>query len=217
MNLHIITRKVAKQFGLKRYYTGKPCVKGHVEERLTSTGQCYGCLRSDEYIKVKKDCDKRHYTKNKYKILKQLSDYRQKNKEAISQRLKKHYQKSKQKRLAYHKIWAKQNSEKLKQYQKNWRHENRDVCNAHNAKHFLAKKNRTPSWLTGDQLKAIKTEYSLATWCSKVMGIKYHVDHIIPLRGKLVSGLHVPWNLQVIPALDNLIKSNQYGIEGEAS
>ena len=210
MKLHIISRKAAKQFGLKRYYTGKPCVKGHVEERLTSTGQCYGCLRSNEYKAVKKASDTNYYKENKENVLKQVYKYVQENKELIIERRKKWYANNKEKRLAYHKEWSQKNEKKLKQYQKQWRYQNRDICNAHATKHFLAKKNRTPPWLKDCHLKAIETEYSLAAWCSKVMGIKYHVDHIIPLRGKLVSGLHVPWNLQVIPATDNLIKSNKF-------
>ena len=69
--------------------------------------------------------------------------------------------------------------------------------------------NATPLWADFD---AIKVEYQLANWCSEVTGIKYHVDHIVPLQGKLVCGLHVPNNLRVIPAVDNMRKHNKFTI-----
>ena len=45
------------------------------------------------------------------------------------------------------------------------------------------------------------------------LGLKFHeVDHEIPLQGKGVRGLHVPWNLRVIPRVDNLTKGNSYAV-----
>lgn len=74
-----------------------------------------------------------------------------------------------------------------------------------------AKLQRTPAWLTTHDYKVMESKYAIAAWLSAVVGIEYHVDHVIPLRGKNVSGLHVPDNLSVIPAKDNLEKSNKYG------
>lgn len=63
----------------------------------------------------------------------------------------------------------------------------------------------TPRWVSRDEIRAF---YDSAAALSNGTGIKHHVDHIVPLRGKLVSGLHVPWNLRVIPAAENMSKRN---------
>lgn len=67
----------------------------------------------------------------------------------------------------------------------------------------LSKINRTPSWSDLDKIKEIYLNCPY----------DHHVDHIIPLQGERVSGLHVPENLQYLPARENLSKGNRYIIE----
>ena len=79
-------------------------------------------------------------------------------------------------------------------------------------KRYAAKKHRTPAWLTKIDAERIENVYKLATLQSKITGTIWHVDHIIPLQGKYVSGLHVPANLRAIPGADNIRKRNSYGV-----
>lgn len=69
---------------------------------------------------------------------------------------------------------------------------------------------RTPKWLSADDKWLIKEAYRLASLRTEMTGIEWHVDHIIPLQGKDVSGLHSIENLQVIPWIDNIRKRNRY-------
>ena len=79
-------------------------------------------------------------------------------------------------------------------------------------KRQAAKLQRTPKWLTENELWMMQEAYHLAELRTKLFGFSWHVDHIIPLRGKLVSGLHTPYNLQVVPAKENLAKNNRYEV-----
>ena len=77
---------------------------------------------------------------------------------------------------------------------------NRGQTNSYTAKRRAKKKNATPSW---SNTKAIAKFYSE---CPE----GYHVDHIVPLQGKNVRGLHILINLQYLSANDNYIKGNRH-------
>lgn len=80
---------------------------------------------------------------------------------------------------------------------------------ANEMKRIAAKKQRTPQWLNVAHHAEIEGAYHFAKVMERITGRKYHVDHIEPLQGADVSGLHVPWNLQVIPDRENFAKGNR--------
>lgn len=97
---------------------------------------------------------------------------------------------------------------KRKEYVKN----NRAKINARKAKYRSIKLQATPRWLTKDDFKKIEDFYTEARKLSLQTGVQYHVDHIAPLRGNLICGLHVPWNLQILTAKENRLKRNKYEV-----
>tara|TARA_R110000822_G_scaffold83481_4_gene196621 strand:- start:110 stop:637 length:528 start_codon:yes stop_codon:yes gene_type:complete len=97
-------------------------------------------------------------------------------------------------------------------YMQEYAKENPQKICAMAAKRRASLRNRTPNWLSDDDLWLIEEVYSLAQMRTKLLGFKWHVDHILPLHGKKVSGLHVPSNLQVIPAIINQQKSAIFNI-----
>jgi len=68
----------------------------------------------------------------------------------------------------------------------------------------------TPQWLTVDQWKEMNKIYRQAQYRTAKTGTRHEVDHVVPINGELVSGLHVPWNLQVLTQVENVRKSNRY-------
>jgi hypothetical protein len=95
-------------------------------------------------------------------------------------------------------------------YSQNYAKKNPQKICAMASKRRASIRNRAPSWLTTDDFWLIEEAYSLAQMRTKLFGFKWHVDHILPLHGKKVSGLHVPINLQVIPATVNQRKSASF-------
>lgn len=117
-----------------------------------------------------------------------------------------HRNKERQRVRSYHAS----HPEKVAEWDKKYRAENQAKLTAKAKKYVLSREKRTPSWLTDDDFWLMEQAYELASLRTKLFGFMWNVDHKIPLHGRLVSGLHVPHNLQVIPASVNRSKSNKF-------
>lgn len=101
------------------------------------------------------------------------------------------------------------NREEYRQRNSEYDKEHKPQRAAREAYRRAMKVNATPSWLNDEHKKQIELLYVERDRLRSENGIIYHVDHILPLVSDIVCGLHVPWNLQVIPADDNLKKGNK--------
>ena len=178
------------------------CNKEIIGRRSDAHSCSLECSKKVKWIREKaKNIDRseyirQHYLKNKERIKKRIQDYELKNKEKIALRRKlqrirdvEQYKKiSKQSKLRY----IINNKEK-------YILQNKIQC----AKRRASKLNATPKFVNLDKIKEIYKN------CPK----GYEVDHIIPLRSKIVCGLHVHWNLQYLTPSDNLKKSNKLILE----
>ena len=115
-------------------------------------------------------------------------------------------------RSVYMADWRTKNKEHQLAYGKAYRESNKTRYNFLCQKRKIDQLKRTPSWLTDDDFWVIEQAYELAALRTKMLGVEFHVDHIIPLRGKRVSGLHVPQNLRVVTWLENQRKTNFYEV-----
>lgn len=111
----------------------------------------------------------------------------------------------KEKVLAAQREWRSRNKESQQKRTLLWAKENPSACALHSANRRASKKMAIPSWANSF---FISEAYSIAKLRTEMLGIKYVVDHIVPLQSKMVCGLHVEHNLQVIPETINAAKSN---------
>lgn len=176
----IISPKEAKQQGVSKYYTGIPCVNGHVAFRLVSTRRCTDCNKINTSSSEKSEYNRAYVIKNRDRLQQLGSIYRLNNKS---------------KKAQYDRQYSKLNLAKI---------------NTRRAKYRAAKLQRSVQWdLTLTEF-VCNEAYELAKLRKQIFGFEWEVDHVIPLQGELVSGLHVWSNLAVIPATINSSKGNKY-------
>lgn len=185
----------AKERGLRWYFTGLPCAKGHVAKRSVSSRGCRACVdqkRTDERradpsrLRSK---DRQKYWADPDRARQICRDSRARHLEQRRADGRAQYAKNPVPYKARARAWGRAHPEYLK---------------------FMVARRRAtilhamPPWLTPEQLEEMRAIYARAP-------AGHDVDHIIPLRGKTVCGLHVPWNLQYLPTAANRAKGNRHG------
>lgn len=113
-----------------------------------------------------------------------------------------------EKKLVQRKKEYARNSDFAKEAARQYRKNNPDKVNAWSKNRMNAKRSSMPSWADTTKIKAY---YDVCAFFNDINGYtKYHVDHVVPLQGKIVTGLHVHNNLQIILASDNRSKGNKF-------
>jgi len=165
---------------LKTYIPQKPCKRGH-KLRYTSSKACVQCLLEWK-------------AKNRALIRDRARQFYEANAEEMRLRKRQQYEADREGR---------------KQINRAWRVKNPGKSNAITAKRHAQKLRATPAWLTAADYDRIAAIYTEAARLTRETGVVHHVDHVIPLQGKTVSGLHAPDNLQILTATDNHKKNNK--------
>jgi hypothetical protein len=211
--MQIIKKSEAIKIGLKHYFTGKPCKRGHVSKRRISSNDCCVCSTLRQTQENSRKSKSQYYQKNKDKILKET---------------KLRYEKNKDQRLEYAKKYQKENIKKILLRQNKWAKEKAEKD------YFFALRRRLRSRLRSalkkieSSKKGTKTLDTIGCTSAELIlhfeslfleGMNWnnrnlwHIDHIIPLSSastedELIKLNHYT-NLQPLWAIDNLKKSNK--------
>lgn len=196
---------------------------------LKSSGYC-----NKHHLRWKRHCDPNHvtrhrhltpeakaeavrgwrrinYERNKEAYKARAAKWREDNPERYKKRCEEYFSRPDVLELSRQRTreWVAKNPERKKEQDRQFNANNRGLVASYKALRRARQKQATPPWLTPEHHKKIRSLYRRAAYLTKTTGTPYHVDHIIPLAGREVSGLHTPDNLQVIPKTDNLKKSNK--------
>lgn len=177
-------RADAKAAGLKRYFTGVSCPRGHVADRIVRSGGCVECDKAYN-SRWKKEHREEHAAINR--------EWAGRNRDEV--------------RAANRRRAAIEPVELKRRRSKAFRARHPERVYANTARHRAARFKRVPLWADRERTAAV---YARAAWNTELFETPYHVDHILPLQGDTISGLHVHDNLQILPGLDNVRKANKF-------
>lgn len=213
-------RKIALARGEAFYFSPKPCVGGHTTARKTSDGHCLECNAIRERGRPSRHKPKSHAAKPETARQRSqrlgLKHYcsgrpcrrghvglRDTGNHACVRCLREDYKTNRAAVLANRKAHYEANREVVRAKQNAYHRSNPPSRLKARAAYEQRLRSRTPKWLNDEHWQKISDFYSA---CPD----GHHVDHVIPLHGKTVCGLHVPWNLQYLTAKANLTKRNSF-------
>jgi hypothetical protein len=231
LNLIPRSRIAAKAEGLPLYFTGIPCIRDHTAPRFTSNFGCKVCAaektaryRAENPEKSRVSNLRSYHKHRKRRLTDMEEDYLAKREERIARAAK--WAKDHPERVneqqrkarasnpeayrAKQRLRRESNREQFRRWGREWRKRNPEKWSEMIKRAKYARLGATPKWLTREHRKQIVSFYKEAIRLTKETGVPHHVDHIHPIRGKRSCGLHVPWNLQVLPWHENLSKSNKF-------
>jgi 5-methylcytosine-specific restriction endonuclease McrA len=185
------TRAEAKATGAKYYFTGEPCKHGHIAPRKTK-GACIECLKVEWAQAAETRAEYFREYNRKEEVRDKKHEWYLGNREQVIQAA------------------ATRPAVLLREYRNAWKEANKTQVRADTKARRRKHRDATPKWLSRKQKSEIRQLYQIAITMTQTTGEQYVVDHIVPLRGESVCGLHVPWNLRVITQEENLKKSNKH-------
>lgn len=172
---------------------------------------CRTCEKEKLFIEFFKSKTNKHGIANICKIcdLAKRQKWRENNREKLNATTREYKIRVCDKVREQSKTYRENNREKVRAATRKSTKSNPGKVRARTAKRRAQKLQATPKWLSKEHILDIQKFYKEADRLTKETDILYEVDHIVPLQGKNVRGLHVPWNLQILTAFENRSKGNK--------
>jgi hypothetical protein len=194
------SRALAVMLDSPRYFDGRPCPRGHVAWRTTANWGCSECQKLKSLA---------HYHANRDERVEQMRAYKDANRDKVRESSRKWKQQNPEKVRAGLFVYLLDNAERAAEWNRAYKKKHRARMTALQNERKAMQLRAAPSWLTDEHKAEIHSRYEEARRLTQETGIPHHVDHIHPLKSAFVCGLHVPWNLRVIPARENISKGNR--------
>lgn len=218
--MEIISRAEAKAQGLKNYFTGKPCKRGHIALRRSNNAICVECSHENnvDYYKNNREKALDNNREWRRKNPKTVSEIKKRNRNVATERVRNavYYEKNRDKVRARNRAWNNRNKESRAEYYIKWAQGNPELVNANNSKRRASRMSAIhPDWrYDEDEKRSVEEIYAEAKYLSDKTGIEHHVDHIVALQGadangNPMRGPHVWWNLRPMKGVENMSKGNR--------